>query len=155
MKKPATCWDDVDWSQFAEGDQFIGLVCIDIAQNSPEIINVSSPYHPDLLLVVKAMSEDNGPLLSDLDVEYEGDGEEPSNSGLYEMIFEITNVEPEESISFKVIRWKETTARLSLSARPKSDGMTAHDRQKTAVAMGMASDEPTGTLVADGLAIKW
>lgn len=153
----AASWDDVDWSQFKEGDQFTGLVAVSMTSGSPVIVNVHSPYHADLVLVVNKIMDDNGQSLDDIGVNTDdGEFETP---GVYDVVFELTDDgNDDDGINFKVIRSVPVSVRQTLQARPKMDGMTSFDRKKAQAAMRgeeIIGGEPVSVEATAGMSIQW
>lgn len=146
-------FDDVDWSQFEKGDQFTGILVVNMAGHLPVMLSVSAPELPDLEVVMQEMVDNNGPDTEDLSVEWAGI-EMPAKPGIYECIFEIEDVDPGDGFSFKVVRIVSTTARFTLSPRQKTVKKTSFDKQKEAVAAGLIEESQVGAIGAN-VAIKW
>jgi hypothetical protein len=149
----ASSIEEVDWSQFKKGDQFTGLVATAMTRVWPVVISVSSPYHPDLELVVRDLMENNGQDLDDLGVDMDDVTFEEGR--VYDVLFELTeDADEDDGLTFKAVRAVPVSVRQTIQPRMKTDGMTQHDRDK-AVAAATGGEVESNSAALGMIPIKW
>jgi hypothetical protein len=114
---------------------------------------VSSPYHPDLELVMRDMMENNGVDLDDLGVDMDDVTFEEGH--VYDVLFELTDdADEDDGLTFKAVRAVPVSVRQTLQPRMKTDGMTQHDRDK-AVAAATGGEVESNSAALGMIPIKW